>query len=355
MNILFVSCNGIDDAAFGGPKGSIRNYKALQKYGNVIPIHIFKESNFQSARSLVEGYYPPVSNAYLKRIKELIKKENIDLVFFDQSVYGRLVKEVKMLGCSTIVFCHNCESDFNKVRFSNSKNKIKEILYTRAINSNEKLAVQSADKIAVFLKRDADRIYDLYGVHASEIIPLGAEDKFNAKKNNIEDNTENYCLLLSPAYMANVQGARWFVTNVAKRLKCKTIIAGKGFDEYKDEFQSENVTVHGFVENIEPLYQNAKIVAIPQLIGGGMKVKTIEAMMFGKNIVGTPEAFAGFDIDLTGIGKVCEKPEEFANAINDFFINGTTFNKKSRMAYEKKYSLEASTLEFDHLMEDILK
>lgn len=355
MNILFVSCNGIEDAAFGGPKGSIRNYKALQKYGTVIPIHIAKESNFQSATSLFEGYYPPVSNKYLRDIKQIIRDKSIDLVFFDQSLYGKLVSEVNNLGCVTIVFCHNCEADFNNVRFSNSKNKIKKYLYSKAIKSNERTAVQSANKIAVFSKRDAERIFELYGVRASSIIPLGAEDKCTAIDNNNNSRSENYCLLLSPAYLANVQGVRWFVTNIAKHLKCKTVIAGKGFEKFQNEFQLPNITVYGFVDDIRPLYQNAKVVAIPQLVGGGMKVKTIEAMMFGKNIVGTTEAFAGFDIDINSFGKICDKPEDFADAINDFYLHGEAFNKNSRIAYEENYSLEASAKEFDYLMEDIFR
>ena len=44
----------------------------------------------------------------------------------------------------------------------------------------------------------------------------------------------------------------------------------------------------------------------PIFEGSGMKLKTCEALMFGKNIIGTPEAFAGYDIDdYTNVGACC--------------------------------------------------
>ncbi len=36
----------------------------------------------------------------------------------------------------------------------------------------------------------------------------------------------------------------------------------------------------------------------PIFVGGGMKVKTCEALMYGKNIIGTSESFEGYDIRL---------------------------------------------------------
>lgn len=353
-NILFISCNGIEDAAFGGPKGTIRNYEALKKYGKVYPLQIVKRSNIKSLVSLFEGYYPPVSNWYMKLIKKTIREHNIDIVFFDQSFYGNLVKEARKMGCYTIVFCHNCEADYNEIRFSKSNNLIKKIFYSRNIRIAEKKSLSSADKIAVFLKRDADRIYEMYKGFSSYIVPLGAKDKFIEFDSDISIN-EKYCLLLGPAYEANLEGARWFAANIAPYLKCITIIAGKGFDKHAEELKSEKIIVKGFVDDIANLYNEAFLVAIPQLIGSGMKVKTIEAMMFGKYIVGTPEAFAGFDIDLNDTAKICDTKEEFINAINQYCLVGERFNQKSRDNYLKYYSLESCEKQFDLLMEDVDK
>lgn len=349
-NILFISCNGIKDDAYGGPKGTIRNFNALKKYGNIYSLQILKRSNFHSLISVFEGYYPPISNSYLRQITRMIKEKNINIVFFDQSFYGSLVKKVKKLNCQTIVFCHNCEVDYNQIRFSSSKKNVKRIIYSRNVYLNEKSALKNADKIAVFLQRDADRINELYGVNADCIIPLGAEDIF--RKSSLEENGgEKYCLLLGPAYESNLMGARWFAHNVAPYITCKTVIAGKDFDKYARELQTDKITVKGYVEDVSILYNNASLVAIPQLMGSGMKVKTIEAMMFGKYIVGTAEAFAGFVHNLDGIGNICDTKEEFINAINSFLAKGRCYNPKSRALYLSNYSLESCQKQFDSLME----
>lgn len=349
-NILFISCNGIKDKAFGGPKGTIRNYNALKKYGNVYSLQIVKKSGFNSLLSAIEGYYPPISNSYTRDIIKIIKEKDINIVFFDQSFYGSLVKKVKDLNCRTIVFCHNCEVDYNKIRFSSSNNILKKVLYSRNVYLNEKVALKNSDRIVAFLQRDATRINELYGVDVDYIIPLGAMDIFRNSSSEMNDE-EKYCLLLGPANESNLMGARWFVQNVAPYIMCKTIIVGKDFDRYANELQANKITVKGYVEDISDLYNKAFLVVIPQLMGSGMKVKTIEAMMFGKYIVGTTEAFAGFEENLDGIGNLCNTKEEFIDAINSYLATGCCYNPKSRSLYLSNYSLESCEKLFDALME----
>ena len=43
-----------------------------------------------------------------------------------------------------------------------------------------------------------------------------------------------------------------------------------------------------------------------------MKVKTCEALMFGKNIIGTKEAFEGYELDYQKVGAMCNTKEELS-------------------------------------------
>jgi glycosyltransferase involved in cell wall biosynthesis len=49
------------------------------------------------------------------------------------------------------------------------------------------------------------------------------------------------------------------------------------------------------VPDLAPLYRAADIVVVPVAFGGGTKNKTLEAMAWGKPVIGTPQAFSGVE------------------------------------------------------------
>lgn len=348
MNILFITSNGIDDQAYGGPKGSIRNYRALCEFGKVDIYKLSKKSTISSILSLLCGLYPPISKRDYVELQRY-GNDQYDLVFFDGSIYGDWVNI--FVNTKTVVFYHNCESDFNRVRFGN-KHSLKERLYQRLVDNNEMIITSKSDYRVTFSERDSERLKLLYGREANLIIPLGIEDKYEAKYQNCVE--EKICLLLGVVCAANVEGYSWFVHNVSPYLDCKTVIAGRGVERYKQEWERTNVSVIGYVEDLEKTYSDANCVVIPLFSGGGMKVKTVEALMFGKTIFGTEEAFSGFEDLPIDVAIICNKADEFIDRINTFLkMSDEKFNKKSRELYVNNYSVGASKKEFVRMMNDL--
>ncbi len=342
--ILFVTSNGVKDCAFGGPKGSIRNYKALKKYGKVDLFKLNRKSTFHSILSICQGYYPPINKKDYEVLGEISKK-NYDLVFFDGSIYGDWID--LFANSRKVVFYHNCEHDYIGVRF-NHKQNLKRRIYQRIIDKNESYITRKADYLITFSHRDSKRLEKLYGRCADLIVPLGIEDKYTYQHKGSEENT---CLLLGSAGPANIEGYGWFVKNVSPFLKCKTIIAGDGFEAFKKQWQNDKVIVKGFVENLEQEYDRATCVVIPLFSGGGMKVKTVEALMFGKTIFGTKEAFSGFNFEEFGVAYQCNSVQDFIRDINRFLDQKpNSYNDKSRKLYEEKYSIDSATKLFGYMM-----
>ena len=346
MNILFVTENGLKNETFGGAKASIRNYRALTNFSEVETYEIHKKSNLKSFLSCVQLNMPPVLNTDKKNIQNLVKNKNIDCCFFDSSCLGSLITSVNKF---TITFFHNCESDYNKVRFGKSRSLKKE-LYQKLIDRNELIAIEKSHIICTFTKRDSDRLYELYGRKADFIIPLSIVDKFN--NNDKVQSLQNNIILFGPAMTANLQGFEWFIKNVSPYIKVRTLVAGKGMETLK-RLESDKVKVIGYVDSINDLYKMGSCVAIPLFSGGGMKIKTAEAMMFGKYIFGTNEAFVGYESTIDDkIGKICNNKEEFINSINEYVTNNSfNFNEKSREVFLNNYSEKATMQMFYELVE----
>ena len=84
-----------------------------------------------------------------------------------------------------------------------------------------------------------------------------------------------------------------------------------------EELTAGNVDVVGTVDDLSHYYYEADVVVLPILYGNGMKVKTAEAMMYGKPILATQEALEGYDIfGIEGI-RECNSIEQFVSAIEE--------------------------------------
>ena len=344
MKILFITANGIEDLPFGGAKVTLRNYKVLQNLGKVYVYTIRKRSNFGSLISILQGYYPPICKKDYNNLKNILQKD-FDWRFCDGSIYGKLI-DIRQ-STKIIVFYHNCEQDYIKVRFGN-KTSIKQRIYNKLIIRSESYLSRKADYRIVLSLRDKKRVEELYRVKVNRIIPLGIEDKFKKAEFVTSDRK---CLLLGAFCEANLEGYQWFVDNVSPYLSCKTVIAGKGFEAYKGRWESENVSVLGYVENLNVIYSDASCVAIPLFSGAGMKVKTVEALMFGKTIFGTDEAYSGFE---KNCGYLCNDAGEFIEKINNYISQGRPkYNEKARKIYEDFYSMESGKKDFEKILIDL--
>lgn len=349
MKALFITGSDFLDDTYGGPKGSYRNYLLLEEYFEVDIYTITKKSSLRSFLSIMEGFFPPTDILDIKKINNINNIKKYDLIFLDGSTYGELIRVFKKTSPIIIIFYHNCQHDYIRVRFG-EKRSIKKCIYQLLNDKSEKLSTIKADYRITFSLRDANRIKEIYGVNVQKQLPLSIVDKYKKREPVYHKNS---CLLFGPVGAANIEAFSWFIKNVSPKLNCTTIVAGKGFEEYK-AWESDKISVIGFVEDISDLYNIVSCVAIPLFSGGGMKVKTVEALMFGKSIFGTEEAFSGFDIDYKMIGGLCNNADSFVNEINLFFAeNNNDYNSYARTLYETKYSLEASKLIFKDIISEL--
>lgn len=102
---------------------------------------------------------------------------------------------------------------------------------------------------------------------------------------------QDYVLLVGSRFFANEQGFRWFIDIVADKIPAPTRIVGRDMDSV---FASRGpVTVMGFVPDLDDLYARARIVAVPIFLGAGTKVKLVEALNKGCQVIASVEACEG--------------------------------------------------------------
>lgn len=352
--VLFITLVDIyDQNGNGGVKGSQRNLKLFRNiYGsdNTILVsfprneytkppkgEIFfrrTQNNFQHLIAALFGckvYLPWQEGEIVKFIKE----QNIELLFIDSSMLGRLAKvkgEYKK-----IVFFHNVEADYalNKVK----NEGIKFLPSYWASKYNEKIAVKYADKVICLNERDSISLYDLYERQADYILPVTLDDKFELEKCNGRKILKNRLLFVGAFMPQNIISIEWFINNVMILIPDIILdIVGKGFEKKKEEYlKFENINVIGEVDDLEEYYYSHSIVILPIRYGSGMKIKTVEAMMYGRTIIASDEALEGYDVK--GVDDVyrCNTPEDYLRAIKKALNKKQKYSKDVRNLYVNRH------------------
>ncbi len=95
------------------------------------------------------------------------------------------------------------------------------------------------------------------------------------------------------------------------------------------------VTVHGYVPDLEPYYQQAAIFIAPLLAGSGIRVKILEAMARGIPVVTTPIGAEGLDVENRKHLIVVSDPREFAACVQELIGNPRLRQDLAREARKK--------------------
>lgn len=359
--VLFLSgINTFHKIGNGGTKVSYSNYRMIvDKYGseNVYAVIITNDqleesSNVIKVEKHKSKYEYFINSLFLRgnynkkkeqQIVDFIKNRGMDIVFFDGSIYGRIVKRVKKTGVKTIVFYHNIEKDFAWYIVKN-KGLIHLVQYF-SYWFNEKLSAKYGDRHIVLNRRDEKLLSRYYNRQADFCIPVCYKDVFCEQLDRTKEGFEKRKLLFVGAagLQANVDSAVWFAKEVMRMLPDYTLyIVGKGFENLSNLFaEYSNIKVIGTVDRIDEWYYQAGCVVEPILYGAGMKTKTAEAMMFGKVIFASDEALEGYEVEnIVGVVR-CNAPKDYIEGIQVFF-NGTIdkYNQEVRRLFLDNYENE---------------
>lgn len=252
-----------------------------------------------------------------ERVCELVRKNKYDMVFFDNTKFGRIIRKLKKdktIPGKIVVFAHNVEKDILWQRVVN-ENKLCLPLYV-AGKYCERLALKYSDIFLALSRRDGDMFGRVYGREPDYILPITFTDKHQKECEMLLPKRS--LLFTGSDYPPNVKGIRWFCREVMPYLDIPLYIVGRGLEKLRDELGNEKVKVIGSVESLTAYLQSAGAVVMPIFYGSGMKVKTAEAIMHGKRIFATIEALAGYEIAEYGM-TCCNDAESFVKAILHYF------------------------------------
>ena len=265
----------------------------------------------EALRGRIDGVTAGTERAILDEIVA----GGIDTLWLDGTNLGQLAAAVGRAAPTVRVICfaHNVEARFflGALRHRPSP---RALAILAANFTAERSAVQASDRLLALSERDARLFGRIYGRAATGLLPMAIDDPRTAPAPSAQPGCG--LLFVGGSFYANLTGIRWFAREVAPRLMVTTRVVGRGFDAYRAELEAGGkIDVIGAADDLSPYYAATAAVIAPIFDGSGMKTKVAEALMYGKPVIGTREAFSGYEAVVGKAGWVANSPDEWVRAI----------------------------------------
>ncbi len=287
-------------------------------------------SKFKLVSALIKNLFslkPFVAQKYdfslmRRKIQEILKKGNIDLVHVDMlplSAYENEFSEIPK-----ILVNHNVESLRLFRWYQNEKNIVKRIylgIQYIKLKAFERIAMRKFDCCVAVSEIDRN-ILKAMGVESKiVVVPNGTDTNFFKPlgRSKIEKS------VLWIGHMdvhTNLDAVLYFMRDIypVLKMKCPDVrVIFVGTSPPKEIIEAEkrdkNIKTTGFVDDIRPYLDEAKVLMVPIRIGSGTRLKILDSMAMGKAIVSTSVGCEGLNVTDGKDISIGDTPEDFADRV----------------------------------------
>lgn len=251
------------------------------------------------------------SREYLRAIRDALA-ERPRAVIVDHAGLHSVVDDVLAGDAPFVHLAHNAEAEMY-ASLALAAGAAGRAVYTREarlVRSVETDFARAARQVWTLTAHDAGYFRSLSD--GADVRELPVASALAALPEPIEPRCD-VALIGTWSWHANAHGLRWFVDQVLPSLGDLTVeVAGRGADWLRG--RHPNVTVRGVVPDAREFMATARVVAVPSTEGGGVQLKTLDAIACGLPVVATAFATRGLG-ELPQSVAVADEPAAFAGEL----------------------------------------
>jgi glycosyltransferase involved in cell wall biosynthesis len=182
----------------------------------------------------------------------------------------------------------------------------------------EVAAWEAADRCVAVTEEDAARMREVVPGLPVTVVPDGVVERLADPMGGSPDGPPTVTFVANFAYEPNLDAARHLLDDIAPRVDarvggvCWQLVGNDPPPDLLDRAaRRQNVLITGRVPYVAPYLDGADVVLCPLRVGGGVKVKVLEALAHGCAVVTTPVGAQGLGSATSGL-VVAEGPEDLA-------------------------------------------
>lgn len=182
-----------------------------------------------------------------------------------------------------------------------------------------------ADRVLTVSPLDAERLRAQAPDVEPVLIPNGVEVAAYTPPPTPPDSDE-LLFVGSMGWLPNTDAVAWFHRDIlplifAQRPHAHLTLVGKSPPAHVAQLASQRVTVTGYVDDVRPYLARAAVFVVPLRIGGGTRLKILEAMAAGVPVVSTRIGAEGLEVEHGRHVLLADTPADFAAAVLELLDN----------------------------------
>ncbi len=272
-------------------------------------------------------------------LDEIYRQHEFDLIFLSSPA---LLDYRKPAAIPCVIDAHNVEYDLFYRSYQSAKNILSRAYFYdqyRLMKRDEIELCSRPDIILTTSERDKALFERDLPDKFIRVIPNGVDLNYFVPQETQElPHTMVFTGMMN--YLPNNRGILYFLDNVLPLIlkkipDAKIFIVGAAPSKTLMERANDHIIVTGQVEDVRPYIAKAQVYVIPLQVGGGTRLKALEASAMKKPIVSTSLGCEGIDLRDGESALFADTPEAFSEAVLRLFDDS---EYRSRLA-ERAYSV----------------
>lgn len=264
---------------------------------------------------VAEKYDSAEMRAAIARVAEHAPVDLLHLDMLPLSVYNGAAGNPP-----TVLVDHNVEYILLERRAKTQRGAAKAFWAAQAarLKRFEAAAVRAATRTIAVSDVDAEILRGLVPGAEVRVVPNGVDGAF-FQPGDEPDDSDNLVFVGAMTHYPNVDSVKHFVEDIWPRVRAArpaarlTVVGAHPPAAIRGYNGRDGVEVAGQVPDIRPYVQKAAVYVVPLRVGGGTRLKILDAMAMGKAIVSTPVGCEGLEVSDGENIAVAASPEDFAH------------------------------------------
>jgi glycosyltransferase involved in cell wall biosynthesis len=274
--------------------------------------------------SPLSGLPSPIRASYDRRLGEALGRVaqswRPDVIQLEHEALAHCAQAIRPLARAVILVCHEpgLEAARELARTSEGRRRWAHRLDAWVWRRYWKKHLPNFDAVVVFTDDDRRALAAAADGIRVDTIPLGIEIPEQPLDPRGSDSTIAY--VGGYQHLPNADAAIRLMRSIAPRVRehvpsLRVSIVGAAPTAEMRLAASAQDDVTGAVPSVVPYVNDAAVVVLPIRLGGGMRVKLLEALAAGKAIVASPRAAAGIAVNPGVELELAETDDEFVHTV----------------------------------------
>lgn len=272
------------------------------------------------------------SATYARRLADVLGRQVFDVIHvegIEMAPYLEIVEQARPR--PLVVFDdHNCEVLLQQRVFLTDlriptrwPGAVYSLVQWRRLRRYEAHVCRRADRVVAVSDADAAALLKLVPGLEISVVPNGIDTRvYRPETPGVSCQGENTLVFTGTMdFRPNVDGVLWFARRVLPRVQeevpgVRLVIVGQRPHRRLDYLRSNPaIELTGWVEDVRPHIGHAAVYVAPLRMGGGTRLKLLEAMAMGKAVVATRLGAEGFPVTDGRELLLADSPADFAAAV----------------------------------------